>query len=139
MKTSRLILLTIFLAVSAAWSAFAAVYYVDIANGDNGNLGQTPGIGGAWQTLHYAAATTYGQTGHTIHVAPGTYSVANGEPDALLDFNLTNSSILGDAGGGTILDATSFGRARASPPAQPRWAWPFRRSTQPKTTQSACP
>ena len=110
MKNIRLILLTLFIAVLSALPAAAAGafsdYYVDINNGNDLNDGLSPGTG-AWQTLHHAADMTAESGFNTIHVAAGVYSVANGEFENTLQFYMSNSSILGDPAGGTVIDATS--------------------------------
>ncbi len=115
MKNIRLILLTLFIAVLAALPATAAVYYVDIVNGtDDPFNGLTPGTG-AWKTIHYAVdeiVASTGGNGDTLNIAAGTYSVSalvpGGESDSPLTFNgWSNSSILGDPAGGTIIDLNS--------------------------------
>ncbi len=58
----------------------AGDFYVSSQSGNNANDGQAPAT--AWRSITYALANVpfESPTGlHTIHVAPGTYSVANGE------------------------------------------------------------
>ncbi len=60
--------------------ALAGDYYVSSSSGSNGNDGLTPGT--SWASITFALNNVplTSPTGvHTIHVAPGTYSVANGE------------------------------------------------------------
>jgi len=89
--------------VALPGAATAADYYVDSTTGDDANTGL---IGSPWKTLYWAANQTFEGTGHTIHVAAGTYSMDSGEPGTSLTFNLFNSTIQGDPAGGTIIDGT---------------------------------
>ncbi|MFZ5564644.1 MAG: right-handed parallel beta-helix repeat-containing protein [Thermodesulfobacteriota bacterium] len=58
-----------------------------------------------WRTLHYAAARL--TDGDRLFVAPGVYSVANGESDSALEImEASNIEIYGASGGGTLLDGT---------------------------------
>ncbi|ABW68569.1 right-handed parallel beta-helix repeat-containing protein [Desulfosudis oleivorans] len=82
----------------------ASVYYVNVNTGSDTNDGLTPGT--AWKTLHHAATELWDTTGITIYVAPGVYSVANGETESDLEFYMFDSEILGDPAGGTTIDAT---------------------------------
>ncbi|MEW6076946.1 MAG: right-handed parallel beta-helix repeat-containing protein [Thermodesulfobacteriota bacterium] len=119
MKTTRLIILTIILALLAVPAVLMAAagpgatsYYVDIANGDDANNGLAAYSplnvppDGPWKTLHYAASTLEDTDNNIIYVAAGVYSALNGEPDDTLQFFMSNSSILGAPGGGTIIDAS---------------------------------
>jgi len=55
--------------------------------------------------LHYAAARL--TDGDRLFVAPGVYSVANGESDSALEImEASNIEIYGASGGGTLLDGT---------------------------------
>jgi parallel beta-helix repeat protein len=85
-------------------SVFAAVYYVDSVNGNDGNEGLTSGT--AWKKLHYAIDQI--SNFDTLNVAPGTYSVlANGEDDTPLTIIQSNVTIQGAAGGTTIVEGSS--------------------------------
>lgn len=116
MKNTRLILLTLFISVLAAFPAAAAGpattdYYVDINNGsDDPANGSSPGAG-AWKTIHYAVTQVPGAN-IALNIAAGTYAVSalvpGGESDGPLVFaSWNNSSILGDPAGGTIIDLSS--------------------------------
>ena len=81
--------------------------YVDITNPSASDTGA--GTSAApWKTLHYAVQNV--TDGDVIHLAPGVYSVANGESDLagnqpLVPF-ANNITIQGSSSGGAILDGT---------------------------------
>lgn len=86
--------------------AGAADYYVDGSLGSNANDGTTPAS--AWRNVSWAVAQVPSPgagTTHVIHVAPGTYSPAQGET---LPFTLrANVELVGDAGSAdTVIDAS---------------------------------
>lgn len=110
-KGFGLIVLTcLFLCLPTA--GWAAVYYVDIANGtDDGSHGGAPGTG-AWKTLHYAIEESGFSDKDVLNVAAGIYSVANGEPDEALTINKSNVTIQGAADGTSILEGSSCGSWR---------------------------
>jgi len=73
-------------------------YFVDINNGvDDPSHGLWPGAG-AWKTLHYAInQINRAQAGtYTLHVASGTYSVANGEDPSNITIIQSNLTIIGE-------------------------------------------
>jgi len=74
------------------------IYYVDIEKGKdqvtNGNSAEAD----AWKTLHYAISNiNQGTPGgdYTLHIAPGVYSIENGEEDADLIISKNNVTIQG--------------------------------------------
>ncbi len=74
-------------------------FHVDIGNGtDDPDHGAASGSD-AFKTLHYAMQLVNdGSPGaYTLHVAPGTYSVANGEDDSQLHIVADNVSVIGDS------------------------------------------
>ena len=82
-------------------NAFATDYYVDVTNGNDGAVGTSPTS--AWRTLTHASTAAAAGSGHTIHVAPGTYSPASGEVFPL-EFRLQSLVSSGDSTN-TIVDA----------------------------------
>jgi parallel beta-helix repeat protein len=99
-----IITLTCLLLVFPA-SSWAAVYYVDIVNGNDGNDGTSPGTG-AWKRLHYAVNQL--SDWDVLNVAAGTYGMANNESDGSLTITQSNVIIQG-AGGTSILDGSGYG------------------------------
>jgi hypothetical protein len=89
--------------------AHATDWYVDItsSSASDTNPGNDPAL--PWKTLHHAVQNI-DASGDIIHLAPGVYSVANGESDSPGDQPVTpiytNVTIQGPAGGGAILDGT---------------------------------
>lgn len=75
-------------------------YYVDIGGGSDANSGLSPT--NAWKTLHKAAASV--AAGDSIMVAPGVYSVANGEDDATLTVAASNVTIESKGREGAVID-----------------------------------
>ena len=85
----------------------SGIYYVDIFTGDD-----STGRGSSahpWKTLHYAIEqVNIGSSGtYLLNLAPGTYSVAAGEPDEVLTITQGNVSIIGETGSRPVLDGTS--------------------------------
>lgn len=85
-------------------AALAGDYYVDIQNGDNG---QGDGSAGSpWQTITHAIYNIPSpSSGHTIHIAPGTYSDAAGETFPLRPYNRMEL-VADDGPETTIIEAT---------------------------------
>jgi len=83
--------------------ASPGTYYVDLVSGSDQNDGRS---GRPWKTLHYALGRiNAGSPGsYTLHLAAGTYSVDNGETDAVLLVTQNNLSLIGAGAGSTILD-----------------------------------
>ncbi len=71
----RLSIVAVAVAVSAP--LFASDWYVDAVNGSNSNNGTSPGS--AFKTISFAVANTPTSGVQTIHIAPATYDLANGE------------------------------------------------------------
>ena len=103
-KLGLLILMCLLLFFPA--SSWAAVYYVDIVNGNDGNAGTSPGTG-AWKTLHYAVGQI--SSGDVLNVAAGTYSVTNGESNSPLTITEPFVTIQGTAGGTSIVRGLETG------------------------------
>jgi len=78
-------------------------FYVDIVNGNDENNGSKEA---PWKTVHHAiAALNAAPPGsYVLHIALGTYSVANGEADAGLILTQSNVTIIGAIGSGPVLD-----------------------------------
>jgi len=89
--------------------AAPGIYFVGIENGTDDLEHGTSSEAGAWKTLHYAInLINEGDPGnYTIHLALGTYSVENGEPDEYLTITQDNVTILGAGAGSTIIDGTN--------------------------------
>ncbi|MFP4039276.1 MAG: right-handed parallel beta-helix repeat-containing protein [Desulfosudaceae bacterium] len=87
-------------------AGYAADYYVDIQNGNDisGDGSET----NPWKTLHNAC-TILGEfaTPNTLHVAPGIYSVANGEDETTLYLPTSDFTLQGPELGGAVVDATA--------------------------------
>ena len=81
-------------------------YYVDIVSGNDSNDGSAAH---PWKTLHHAISQINGgSTGtYVLHVALGTYSFANGEPDTQLLLSQSSVTIKGESGSAPIIDGTS--------------------------------
>jgi len=75
MKMVKFTLIIIFFSVFCFLPAFAATYYVDAVNGNDGNSGLTTAE--AWKRLTKATGST--AAGDTVYVKPGTYNAALGE------------------------------------------------------------
>jgi hypothetical protein len=87
-----------FSAYGTAAPAAPGISYVDISNGtDDLGHGTSPGAG-AWKTLHYAIQQINGGTpgNYALYVAPGTYSVDNGEDNTNLTITQGNVTVIGD-------------------------------------------
>ena len=82
----------------------AGTYYVDTA-GDDSNAGTAAA---PWETLHYAITQINGGGSGTyvLHVALGTYSVANGEADSGLVLTQNDVAIIGASGSAPLLNGT---------------------------------
>ncbi len=80
---------------AAAAAVGPGAYYVDAVNGSDQNTSGTSPGAGAFRSLHYALnLINSGDPGeYSLYVAPGTYSVANGENDDLLEVNQNNLTI----------------------------------------------
>ena len=103
-------------ATSAADFIYTAVaagsYYVNIATGNDSNDGL---FGNPWKTIHHAISRiNIGSSGtYVLHVALGTYSVANGEADAWITLSQDSVTIIGEDGSAPVWDGTGG----------TRWAW----------------
>jgi hypothetical protein len=85
-------------------SVQAADYYVDASLGTNDPSHGTSLGTGAWKTITYALSQVSG-SGHTIHVAKGTYNLALGET---FPINMKDGvSLKGAGAASTILNAAS--------------------------------
>lgn len=90
--------------------AVAADYYVDIVNGCDVAGGPCAAAGDGsesspWKTLHHAITSYTPSAADTLLVLPGTYSVANGEPDIQLVVP-ANLTIKGQPIGVPLIDGT---------------------------------
>jgi len=83
----------------------AKTYYVDIENGNDSNDGSQAH---PWKTLHHAISQINGGAAGTyvLHVALGTYSVANTEADTQIILSQSNVTIFGEQGSSPIWDGT---------------------------------
>ena len=96
-------------ATSAADFIYTAVaagsYYVNIATGNDSNDGLS---GNPWKTIHHAISRiSIGSSGtYVLHVALGTYSVANGEADAWITLSQDSVTIIGEDGNAPVWDGT---------------------------------
>ncbi|MFA4904693.1 MAG: DUF1565 domain-containing protein [Desulfobaccales bacterium] len=72
MKTVKFTLIIIVFSIFCFLPAFAATYYVDAVNGNDGNSGLTTAE--AWKRLTKATGST--AAGDTVYVKPGTYNAA---------------------------------------------------------------
>ena len=79
--------------------------YVDIQNGNDTNDGS---LLSPWKTLHHAISRINGGGSGTyaLHVALGTYSVANGEADSGLTLTQNDVTIIGASGSAPLLNGT---------------------------------
>ena len=86
-------------------AALAGTYYVNIASGDDSNNGTSAH---PWKTLHHAISQINGGGSGTyvLHVALGTYSVANGEANSGLTLTQNDVTIIGASGSAPLLDGT---------------------------------
>lgn len=116
MKTKIVILTFTLLLLGFVNSSFSYdhVRYVDVMNGDDANLGTSPGTG-AWENLFYAIWQINGDdsilAGETtvLYVAPGAYyaSAAVGLPsDNNIEILKNDLTIMGADSATTILDGT---------------------------------
>ena len=84
----------------------AGTYYVDIQNGSDSNDGSQAN---PWKTLHHAISQiNAGGTGtYVLHLALGTYSVAQGEANAQMILSQSNVTIKGEGGSAPIINGTN--------------------------------
>src|SRR3989338_98064 len=68
-------------------SPFGKIWYVDVTNGSDGNLGDGPNAGEAFASIGAAITAAVATRGDTVVIAPGTYTITSAlVPKAFMTF-----------------------------------------------------
>src|SRR3990167_2164609 len=68
-------------------SPFGKIWYVDVTNGSDGNLGDGPNAGEAFASIGAAITAAVATRGDTVVIAPGTYTITSAlAPKAFMTF-----------------------------------------------------
>src|SRR3990167_8102686 len=76
-----------FLGSQADASPFGKIWYVDVTNGSDGNLGDGPNAGESFASIGAAITAAVATRGDTVVIAPGTYTITSAlAPKAFMTF-----------------------------------------------------